>query len=53
MEDYIKDAMEKVKREAELALWSVEKLADQENINRDWFIEMFLKEFKKLLEVKK
>jgi hypothetical protein len=48
MEKWLKDAKEKVKNEAEMALWSCEQLSKNENIEKEWIIEEFLKEFNKI-----
>lgn len=48
MEKWLKDAREKVKEEAEMALWSCKRLAETESLEKDWVIEDFLKEFNKI-----
>lgn len=48
MEKWLKDAREKVKGEAEMALWSCKRLAETESLEKDWVIEEFLKEFNKI-----
>ena len=48
MEKWLKDAREKVKEEAEMALWSCKRLAETESLEKDWVIEEFLKEFNKI-----
>ena len=48
MEKWLKDAREKVKGEAEMALWSCKRLAETERLEKDWVIEEFLKEFNKI-----
>ena len=48
MEKWLKDAREKVKGEAEMALLSCKRLAETESLEKDWVIEEFLKEFNKI-----
>lgn len=48
MEKWLEDAKEKVKREADMALWNCERLAKMEDLEKDWVIGEFLKEFNKI-----
>ena len=40
MEKWLKDAREKVKGEAEMALWSCKRLAETESLEKDWSREL-------------
>lgn len=48
MEKWIKEAKEKIEIEAELAVWSCEQLAERENLEKEWVMEEFAKEFAKI-----
>ena len=50
MEDWLKDAIEKVAGEAERAIWSCKQLAKKEHLDEEWVLEQFRKEFNKRIQ---
>ena len=48
MEKWLEDAKENIKEEADYSMWRCKKLAERENLEKDWVIEEFAKEFSRL-----
>lgn len=40
-EKWLEEAKDKIDREVDLQLWSLEHLAVQENLDREWVLETF------------
>lgn len=52
MEKWIEDAKEKIKEEADFTMYRCKKLAERENLEKEWVIEEFAKEFSNLKTIK-
>ena len=50
MEDWLKDAIEKIAGEAEMAIEGCKQIAEKEHIEEAWVLEQFRKEFNKIIK---
>lgn len=53
MEKWIKEAKERIKSEADLEMFSCERIARENDLDEEWVLEEFIKEFLKIKQLKK
>lgn len=53
MEKWIKDAKEKIRLEANLEMYSCERIASENDLDEEWVLEEFIKEFLKIKQLKR